>query len=174
MDPDARFPKANSPRTAACGFIVLPLAALLIVQARAATNEKAAASADNAKPAHAQTAALWSLQPIQRVVPPVPKAKARVKNPIDAFVLARLEQNQLAPAAPAGRVTLLRRACFDLTGLPPTPEQIESFMKDTRPDAYAALIERLLASPQYGERWGRHWLDVVRYADTGGFENDLR
>lgn len=121
-----------------------------------------------------KSVALWSLQPIQRVVPPVPKAKARVKNPIDAFVLARLDQNHLVPAPPAGRLTLLRRVCFDLTGLPPTPEQIESFMNDTRPEAYAALIERLLASPQYGERWGRHWLDVVRYADTGGFENDLR
>ncbi|HEX4645335.1 MAG TPA: DUF1549 domain-containing protein, partial [Verrucomicrobiae bacterium] len=121
-----------------------------------------------------KSAALWSLQPIQRVVPPVPKTKARVKNSIDAFVLARLEQNQLAPAPPASRLTLLRRACFDLTGLPPTPEQIENFTRDTRPDAYAALIERLLASQQYGERWGRHWLDVVRYADTGGFENDLR
>jgi len=96
-----------------------------------------------------------------------------VKNPIGAFVLAKLEQNHLAPAPPASRLALLRRACFDLTGLPPTPEQVESFRKDDRPVAYAELIERLLASPQYGERWGRHWLDVVHYADSGGFEVDL-
>jgi hypothetical protein len=96
-----------------------------------------------------------------------------VKNPIDAFVLAKLEQNHLAPAPPASRLALLRRACFDFTGLPPTPEQIESFRKDDRPVAYAELIERLLASPQYGERWVRHWLDVVHYADSGGFEDDL-
>jgi len=107
------------------------------------------------------------------VIPPVPTDKAWVKNPIDAFVLAKLEQNHLAPVPPASRLALLRRACFDLTGLAPTPEQIESFRKDDRPDAYAELIERLLASPQYGERWGRHWLDVVHYADSGGFEVDL-
>jgi hypothetical protein len=87
-------------------------------------------------------------------------------------VLRRLEEAGLSPAPPAGRLTLLRRACFDLTGLPPTPEEIDRFAKDDRPDAYEHLIDRLLASPQYGERWGRHWLDVVRYADTGGFEAD--
>ncbi len=92
---------------------------------------------------------------------------------MDAFVLARLEENKLAPAPVANRVVLLRRVHFDLTGLPPSPEEVETFSKDTRPEAYAELIERLLASPQYGERWARHWLDVVRYADTGGFEHDL-
>src|SRR5579859_4690775 len=139
MDPDARFPKSALPRTATCGFIALLLAIGSSGRICAATDEK--------------SATLWSLQPIQRIVPPIPKAKARVKNPIDAFVLTRMEQNHLAPASPAGRLTLLRRACFDLTGLPPTPEEIKTFMKDTRPEAYAALIERLLASPRYGERW---------------------
>jgi hypothetical protein len=95
-----------------------------------------------------------------------------VKNPIDAFVLEGLTKHGLTPAPQAGRLTLLRRAYFDLIGLPPPPEEIERFAKDTRPDAYEQLIDRLLALPQYGERWGRHWLDVVRYADTGGFEAD--
>ncbi|MBI3875731.1 MAG: DUF1553 domain-containing protein [Verrucomicrobia bacterium] len=104
---------------------------------------------------------------------PVPKNMAWVVNPIDAFVLARLEENKLTPASPASRVALLRRTYFDLTGLPPSPEEIEMFTKATRSGAHADLIERLLASPQYGERWARHWLDVVRYADTGGFEHDL-
>src|ERR1043166_5559805 len=119
-----------------------------------------------------ESKALWALQPIREVKPPEPKRKARLRNPIDAFVFAKLEQNNLAPARPAERLTLLRRACFDLAGLPPSPEEIEMFMKSKQPDAYERLIDRLLASPAYGERWGRHWLDVVRYADTAGFEAD--
>jgi hypothetical protein len=96
-----------------------------------------------------------------------------VQNPIDTFVLEQLEKQGLSPAAPAGRLMLLRRAYFDLTGLPPPPDVIDQFIQDDRPEAYAELIDRLLASPQYGERWGRYWLDLVRYADTGGFENDF-
>jgi hypothetical protein len=95
-----------------------------------------------------------------------------VKNPIDAFIRERLTKQNLAPAPSAARLTLLRRAYFDLLGLPPPPEEIDRFAGDDRPDAYERLIDRLLASPQYGERWGRHWLDVARYADTGGFEAD--
>jgi hypothetical protein len=116
---------------------------------------------------------LWSFQPIRAVAPPTPKNKTWAKNPIDSFVLGKLEQSKLAPASSANRLTLLRRAYFDLVGLPPPPEEIEKFAKDKRPEAYIELIERLLASPQYGERWGRHWLDVARYADTGGFEKDF-
>jgi len=97
---------------------------------------------------------------------------AWVKTPVDAFVLARLEREGLAPAKPADAATLLRRVTFDLTGLPPSPEQIDAFVKDKSPNAYANVVERLLASSQYGERWGQHWLDVVRYADTDGFEYD--
>src|SRR5712692_1419387 len=114
----------------------------------------------------------WSFKkPVRPLVPAVKNA-SWVRNPIDAFILARLEQNGLRPAPQADRQTLLRRAYFDLHGLPPTPEQVEEFVSDSSSDAYEKLIDRLLASPRYGERWGRSWLDLVRYADTSGFETD--
>src|SRR5439155_15617371 len=93
-------------------------------------------------------------------------------NPIDYFISAKLEEKKLGPAPPADRATLIRRATYDLLGLPPTPEEIDAFTKDKSPEAFDKVIERLLASPHYGEQWGRHWLDVVRYADTDGFSND--
>ena len=88
-------------------------------------------------------------------------------------MLRKVEDRGLKPAPTAGRLTLLRRLSFDLLGLPPTPDEVARFLGDQEPDAYERLVDRLLASPRYGERWGRHWLDVVRYADTGGFETDL-
>src|SRR6185503_3460037 len=100
------------------------------------------------------------------------KAKAWVRNPIDAFVLARLEREGLVPSAPASKETLLRRLSLDLVGLPPTPEEVDAFVADARPDAYERQVNRLLASPHYGERWGRQWLDAARYADSDGFEKD--
>jgi hypothetical protein len=105
----------------------------------------------------------WSFQPVRK--PPLPTVKntAWPRNPIDLFVLSKLEQNNLAPAPEADRVTLIRRLTFDLLGLPPTPEEIRAFVADTSPDAYEKLVDRLLASPHYGEKWGRHWLDVARY-----------
>ena len=114
----------------------------------------------------------WSLQPISR--PAVPKVKNSnwLKTPIDAFVLSRLEQQEIQPAKQAEKRTLIRRATLDLLGLPPTPAEIDRFLADDRPDAYEQLIDRLLASPRYGERWGRHWLDVVRYTESDGFEHD--
>src|SRR6266571_4334471 len=132
----------------------------------------AADSRDSSPETANRPSTLWSLRAIRHVSPPAPKNKAWLNNPLDAFVLTKLEQNNLTPAPPASRLTLLRRAHFDLTGLPPTPEEIEAFDKDNRTEAYAELVERLLSSTQYGERWARHWLDVVRYADTGGFEAD--
>ena len=114
----------------------------------------------------------WSFAPIGNPSPPSPRDYQWITNPIDAFILEKLEQNGLSPAPPADKLVLLRRACFDLTGLPPSPEQIDEFVKDESPSAYERMIDRLLASSAYGERWARHWLDVVRYADTGGFEND--
>ncbi|HLH56824.1 MAG TPA: DUF1549 and DUF1553 domain-containing protein, partial [Verrucomicrobiae bacterium] len=114
-----------------------------------------------------------SFQPLQPVAPPVVRHNGWVRNPIDAFVVSRLEQSHLAPVAQASRLALLRRVTFDLTGLPPGPEEIREFIADRRPEAYQRLLERLLASARYGERWGRHWLDLARYADTGGFEKDL-
>lgn len=110
----------------------------------------------------------WSFQPVRRPAPPSVKKVAWVKSPIDAFVLAEMEKRGLSPAPPADRRTLIRRATFDLIGLPPTPEEVDAFLADRSPNAYAKVVDRLLASPHYGERWGRHWLDVVRYADTAG------
>ena len=114
----------------------------------------------------------WSFRKPVRSALPAVKNAAWVRNPIDAFVLAKLEQQGLKPAAEADRRTLARRAYFDLHGLPPTPEQVDAFINDQSPDAYEKLIDKLLESPRYGERWGRYWLDLVRYADTSGFETD--
>lgn len=106
--------------------------------------------------------------------PPLPsvKRKSWVRNPIDYFVLARLEKENLHPAPQADRATLIRRLSLDLTGLPPTPKELDEFISDHRPGAYERLVDHLLASPHYGERWGRVWLDLARYADTNGYEKD--
>ena len=115
----------------------------------------------------------WAFQP--PAAPPVPEVKnvAWADSTLDRFVLAKLEAAGLAPAERADKRTLIRRVTFDLTGLPPTPAQIEDFLKDDRPDAYAQLVDRLLSSPAYGERWGRHWLDVARYADSNGLDENI-
>ena len=114
----------------------------------------------------------WSFEPVSRTpVPPV-KQSNWVRNPIDAFVLNKIEAAGLTPAEPAAKLALLRRVTFDLTGLPPTPAEVEAYLADTSPNAYEKLLDRLLASPRYGERWARHWLDVVRYADTNSYERD--
>ena len=107
--------------------------------------------------------------------PPIPAVKNRdwVRTPIDAFVLAQLEANGLQPAPPADKATLIRRVTFDLIGLPPTPAEIDAFLADESPDAFAKVAERLLGSPAYGVRWGRHWLDVARYADSNGLDENL-
>ena len=110
----------------------------------------------------------WSFQKLKRPAVPVSGA-----NPIDAFVLAKLKEQKLQPVGKADRRTLLRRLSFDLLGLVPSPEELDLFEADPTADAYEKVVDRLLASPRYGERWGRHWLDVVRYADTGGFETDV-
>ena len=115
----------------------------------------------------------WAFQPlVEPMMPVVKDADAALHNGIDRFVLARLEAEGLETAAPADRRTLIRRATYDLLGLPPTPEEVEAFVHDSSPDAFAAVVERLLASPHYGEQWGRHWLDVARYADTAGENTD--
>ncbi len=114
----------------------------------------------------------WAFQPIRRPQPPAVRNERWVRNPIDRFVLARLEREGLAPSPEADRHTLIRRAALDLTGLPPSPEQLSRFLNDTSPEAYERLIDRLLASPHYGERWARHWLDLARYADSDGYEKD--
>jgi hypothetical protein len=115
----------------------------------------------------------WSLQPVKRpAVPEVANPKLEVRNEIDRFVLAKLSDKGLSPSPPADRRTLIRRVTFDLIGLPPTPDEVEAFVKDDSPDAYEKLVDRLLASPHHGERWARHWLDVVRYGETDGFERN--
>ncbi|MDA1230825.1 MAG: DUF1549 and DUF1553 domain-containing protein, partial [Planctomycetota bacterium] len=119
---------------------------------------------------------LWSLRPPVRFEPPALTSlqhSMRVRSPVDQFVLRRLEQSGLEPAPEAERLTLVRRAYFDLLGLPPTPEQVDAYLKDESEDAWPQLIDSLLASKHYGERWGRHWLDVARYADSGGYETDI-
>jgi hypothetical protein len=116
----------------------------------------------------------WAFIPPAHHEPPIVKNQAWVANPIDAFILAKLEENGLLPAAPADKRTLVRRAYFNLIGLPPTLEQLESFEKDERPDAWECLIDELLASKHYGEQWARHWLDLVRFAETNSFERDGR
>jgi mono/diheme cytochrome c family protein len=128
---------------------------------------------------------LWSAKPVKFVAPPkvdgwplnaanskIKSQKSKIENPIDAFILAKLGEKGLSPAPPADRRTLIRRVTFDLTGLPPTSAEIANFIGDKQPGAYERVVDRLLASPRYGERWARYWLDLVRYADTNGYERD--
>ncbi|HUS04845.1 MAG TPA: DUF1549 and DUF1553 domain-containing protein [Bryobacteraceae bacterium] len=114
----------------------------------------------------------WSLQKVRPIAPPALRDPARAANPIDAFVLSKLEAKALQPSPPADKVTLLRRVTFDLIGLPPAPEEVEQFLADSSDDAYEKVVDRLLASPRYGERWARHWLDLARYAESEGFKSD--
>jgi hypothetical protein len=116
----------------------------------------------------------WSFQPLRPVAIPTLKAERAswVRNPIDRFIAHSLEDNGLVPAPEAGKRTLIRRLSYDLTGLPPTPEQVASYLADEEPDAYERLVDKMLASPHYGERWARHWLDLARYAETAGHEFD--
>jgi mono/diheme cytochrome c family protein len=117
--------------------------------------------------------AFWAFRPIDSPAVPVVADPGWVKNPVDAFIARSLEAKGLTPAPGADRASLLRRVTFDLTGLPPEPEEVERFLADDSPDAWDRAVERLLASPQYGVRWGRHWLDVVRYADSNGLDENL-
>ncbi|MBA2116750.1 DUF1553 domain-containing protein [Bremerella alba] len=114
----------------------------------------------------------WAFRPVERPAVPAVEASAGPRNPIDAFIEAALIREGLVPNVAADRRTLIRRATFDLTGLPPTPEQVAAFLADESPDAFAKVVDRLLASTEYGRRWGRHWLDVVRYADSNGLDEN--
>ena len=124
------------------------------------------ASAGKSRPAH------WSFQPVARPQPPRTRNETWSRNPIDHFVLAKLERDGIEPAPEADRRTLIRRVFFDLIGLPPSPAEVDAFLRDNRPDAYERLVDQLLESPHYGERWARHWLDLARYADSDGYEKD--
>ncbi len=114
----------------------------------------------------------WALQPPARPAEPAVKNQVWTRNPIDRFILARLEKEGIAPSPQADRVTLIRRLSLDLLGLPPTIQEVDEFLADQRPDAYERLVDRLLQSPHYGERWGRNWLDLARYADSNGYSID--
>jgi hypothetical protein len=155
--------------------------------ARADGTDQAKTASTDAKPAGAHTADAhaaprtidlekarewWSYRPIADAPPPAVRDAAWIRNDIDRFILARLEADGLVPAPEADRVALIRRATYDLTGLPPTPAEVDAFLADHDPHAWERVVDRLLASQHYGERWGRHWLDLVRYADTNGFERD--
>ncbi|MCE9561728.1 MAG: PSD1 and planctomycete cytochrome C domain-containing protein [Planctomycetes bacterium] len=114
----------------------------------------------------------WAYQPVKQSPVPTVKEQGWVKTPVDGFILAKLEAKNLKPVKAADKVALARRAYYDLIGLPPTPEELDAFVSDNNPNAWEKLIDRLLASPHYGEKWGRHWLDVVRYGETNGYERD--
>ncbi|MEO7298681.1 MAG: PSD1 and planctomycete cytochrome C domain-containing protein [Verrucomicrobiota bacterium] len=126
------------------------------------------------QPLTAKAEKIWSLQPLKKSEPPKTKNKSWAKTPIDQFVLAKLEEKGMEPSPPADKRTLLRRVTFDLIGLPPTPEEMRDFLSDDSSNAFEKVVDRLLASPRYGERWARHWLDAVHYADTHGHDQDLQ
>ena len=129
----------------------------------------------NLHPASTATPATnhWAFQaPVRAVLPQLSEQTDTDPNPVDRFILSRLEQEELPPSPEADRRTLARRVSLDLTGLPPSIQTVEAFVHDTRPDAYSRLVERLLESPRHGERWARWWLDVARYADSNGYSVD--
>jgi hypothetical protein len=158
-DPDVTMPPAPKQRLTAAEVKVL----------RAWIDQGAKWSDDGSTTEQAEE--WWSLAPLTK--PPPPELSAGwVRTPVDAFVQAKLREKGLKPSPEADRRTLIRRAHFDLTGLPPTFEEVEAFAADGSPEAYEKLIDRLLASPRYGERWARHWLDVVHYGETHGYDKD--
>lgn len=159
--PEERMPKLGAPLTDAevgtlRGWI----------DAGAIWPKKPGAKPAAAKPEH------WSFKPLKRPLEPVVQNAGWVRNPVDRFVLARLEKEGIAPSPEASRTTLIRRVSLDLTGLPPSAEEVLAFVNDTRADAYERLVDRLLANPHYGERMARYWLDLARYADSDGYEKD--
>ena len=132
---------------------------------------RSAPPADNAADVEAGRG-FWSFRPRERVMPPDVERREWVRTPIDRFVLAKQHEKGLTPASIASKEKLIRRVTFDLIGLPPTPDEVEAFLSDASPSAYRRVVDRLLASPHFGERWARHWLDLARFADSNGFERD--
>lgn len=172
------FPPRDTKRTAlALSFALAALWLVALTPARAGAADVSQAppvAEKRTEPAvHADKKNHWSFKAPEQ--PPVPEVKDKkwTRNAIDNFVLARLEKENLRPAPEADRITLIRRLSLDLTGLPPTIQEVDDFLADQHADAYEKVVERLLASSHHGEQWGRHWLDVARYADSNGFEKDL-
>ncbi len=144
-----------------------------VAAAASEEKEKATLSALIERPITPEDRRYWAFQPPQQTDPPRVTQPGWNKNPIDAFLITAMKSRGLKPSPRTDRRTLIRRAYLDLTGLPPAPDEVEAFVKDSAPDAWERLVDRLLASPHYGERWARHWLDLVRFADSGGFEFDV-
>jgi hypothetical protein len=163
LDADAKMPPEGKPLAAAD---VATLRAWIDQGAKWGTTE----ASGGRQPPVSVASNHWAFQPVKR--PAVPGTRYPVLNPIDAFVRKRLEAEGLTPSPEADKATLCRRLHLDLTGLPPSPADVDEFLNDTSPDAYEKLVGRLLASRHYGERWGRHWLDLARYADSDGYEKD--
>ncbi len=161
LDPDMKMPAKGDPLTAEqIGLL-------------RAWIDQGAVWPEDPKAAKSDPLDWWSLKPVGRVVvPDIRNPPSAIRNPIDAFIRAKLSEKGLSPSPEADRRTLMRRLSFDLIGMPPTPEEIDVFVADSDPQAYEKLVERLLASPRYGERWARHWLDVVHYGDTHGYDKD--
>ncbi len=164
-DPDLQMP----PKEKLPGAVVDDFARWVVLGLPWPSGEgaKAPAPRREGREITAEDRAYWAFRPVQRPTPP-----AGAAHPVDAFLLAKLRAAGLSPAGPASREVLVRRATYDLTGLPPSAEEVDAFLKDPAPDAYEKLLDRILASPRYGEKWGRHWLDLVRYAETNGYERD--
>ncbi|QEL19126.1 PSD1 and planctomycete cytochrome C domain-containing protein [Limnoglobus roseus] len=163
MPPSGKLPDADIAVLTKWVKEKLPVSAADLGSVEPAPAEKASVITEEAKK-------YWAYQPVKR--PAVPAVKTPTRNPIDAFLAAKREAKSIPGNGPADRVALVRRAYYDLLGLPPTPEQVDAFVNDKSPNAFAKLVDELLASPHYGEKWGRHWLDVVRFAETNGYERD--
>lgn len=162
-DPNDRMPPKGPPLSAA---EIKSVQAWIEAGAVWPEGDSAADSTDDPRRQH------WAWQPLSVVEPPAVSRPEWVRNPIDRFIQAKLDQLKLTPSAEADRRVLIRRLSFDLIGLPPAPDEVTRFVTDPRPDAYERLVDRLLESPRYGERWARHWLDVVHYGDTHGYDKD--
>jgi len=167
MPPQGKIPQPEIDVLTKWVAMGLPMTAKKVSSAGSATG-----SFHGPPKVNAETKNFWAFRPVKRPAVPAVKNMAWVRNPMDAFVLAKLEKNNLMPAPPLGKAAWLRRVTYDLIGLPPTPEETKSFLVDTAPNAYEKVVDRLLVSPHYGEKWGRHWLDLVRYAETNSFERD--
>ena len=175
ISPHALPTETKSMPLAAPRIVLTNLAVLVLILASTALADGPPRQSDAVAPPESYSSekrSHWAYQPIKPVVPPRVKDVRWVRNPIDRFILSSLEEIEWSPAPEADRVALIRRVTFDLTGLPPSAEQVAAFLGDSRPDAFERLVDRLLASPQYGERWGQHWLDLAHYADSNGYELD--
>ncbi len=170
-DPDRRMPR-KGPKLSARQVADLTRWIQMGAPWGVAPSTAATAPRDNTPSAKAEAGSWWAFQPVRRPSPPSSPRNLQAIHPIDAFLNARLAEQGLRPNPRATKRALIRRAYFDLLGLPPSPEAIRSFERDSSPDAWTRLVDQLLALPQYGERWGRHWLDVARFAQSNGYERD--